>query len=304
MSGSFADRRQELSLPARTDRRHHPLRRDHAGRTGLQTRFDRRGRRRPIRVHGRLTHLTKVTLPPGNTDPDSPCFARSGGSRCPARTCRSTNNCWPPCPTGRRTRPSNSSARCGHKAKSTLTGGHNGPTSPKHIPMWIRNSPQGLLRPIRPFSISTAPYQWLGDRTQQSLDATRSEERRRQRFNGRHLPGYIGTEPRLAAGCNWCSMRSMCRWTSTCGRRCRRRPRRPGLPCGRRGGSNFVANVTHESGQAKPVVEVVLQPHERNVSIDPVAFPYRLENINGQAVITDGRVDLRNIAARHGRADT
>ena len=65
---------------------------------------------------------------------------------------------------------------------------------------------------------------------------------------------------------------------------------------------NFVANVTHESGRPKPVVEVVLEPHERSVSIDPVAFPYRLEEIDGQAVLTDGRVDMRNISARHGRA--
>lgn len=64
---------------------------------------------------------------------------------------------------------------------------------------------------------------------------------------------------------------------------------------------DFVAHVTHETGQPQPTIEVVLNPHERSVSIDPESFPYRFEEIDGQAVLTSGRVDLRNVTARHGR---
>jgi hypothetical protein len=65
---------------------------------------------------------------------------------------------------------------------------------------------------------------------------------------------------------------------------------------------DFVANLTHETGQERPLIEVVLRPHDRSVSIDPESFPYRLEEVDGQAVLTAGRADLRNITARHGPA--
>lgn len=63
---------------------------------------------------------------------------------------------------------------------------------------------------------------------------------------------------------------------------------------------DFVANVSHLTGQPKPKVEVALQPHERSVSIKPKSFPYRLEQFDGRAVVTTGHVDLKNVQARHG----
>lgn len=65
---------------------------------------------------------------------------------------------------------------------------------------------------------------------------------------------------------------------------------------------NFTAYVGHQTGQAKPQVQVLLEPHERSVSIEPKSFPYRLEQLEGQAMVAAERVEFKNIRARHGRA--
>lgn len=64
---------------------------------------------------------------------------------------------------------------------------------------------------------------------------------------------------------------------------------------------NFTANVRHQTGQPKPQVDVVLEPFQRSVSIEPKSFPYRLEQLDGHAAVSTGRVDFKNIRAHHGR---
>jgi hypothetical protein len=65
---------------------------------------------------------------------------------------------------------------------------------------------------------------------------------------------------------------------------------------------DFTANVTRQPGQAQPVVDVELRPHEQTVSVTPKFFPYRFEQVDGRAIISGGKVDLRQVRARHGRS--
>jgi hypothetical protein len=60
-------------------------------------------------------------------------------------------------------------------------------------------------------------------------------------------------------------------------------------------------HVVHDSQQSTPVVEVVVRPHERTVSLQLARFPYRLEQVEGEATCKPGRVDFRNVLARHDR---
>jgi hypothetical protein len=66
---------------------------------------------------------------------------------------------------------------------------------------------------------------------------------------------------------------------------------------------DFAAHVDHQTGQAKPEIEVTLRPHERSLSIQPQKFPYRLDQIDGVAKFHAGRVELANLRAVHDRVD-
>jgi hypothetical protein len=64
---------------------------------------------------------------------------------------------------------------------------------------------------------------------------------------------------------------------------------------------DLVAHVTHHTGQEKPYVELKLKPHERSVSVQLAKFPYRLVQVEGEVDYKPGRVELRNLLARHDR---
>ncbi len=66
---------------------------------------------------------------------------------------------------------------------------------------------------------------------------------------------------------------------------------------------DLTAHVVHETGRPKPTVVVTLQPRERTVSIQPLKFPYRFEQVEGAAKFEAGRVELSDIRARHDRVD-
>jgi AsmA-like C-terminal region len=65
---------------------------------------------------------------------------------------------------------------------------------------------------------------------------------------------------------------------------------------------DFTAHAVCEAGSSEPRVDVVLEPRERSVSLEPAAFPYRLEQIEGAATYSAGRVEFRNVIARHDHA--
>jgi hypothetical protein len=66
---------------------------------------------------------------------------------------------------------------------------------------------------------------------------------------------------------------------------------------------NFTANVTRQPGQEKPAFEVALEPYEKSVSVEPTFFPYRFEQVDGRANITDGHVVLSDLRGLHGRSE-
>lgn len=65
---------------------------------------------------------------------------------------------------------------------------------------------------------------------------------------------------------------------------------------------NFLAEVKRRAGDVKPAIRVQLSPYEQTVSVDPVCFPYRFEQVGGTATVTDGRVDLAQLKGIHGQS--
>jgi hypothetical protein len=69
---------------------------------------------------------------------------------------------------------------------------------------------------------------------------------------------------------------------------------------------DVAAHVIHESspdGPAVPAISVSLQPRARSVSLQPLKFPYRFEQVDGTAKFEAGRVDLANLRARNDRVE-
>ena len=64
---------------------------------------------------------------------------------------------------------------------------------------------------------------------------------------------------------------------------------------------DFSARAKKPADQHDAIVEVVLKPREKTVSLEPRAFPYRLEQLDGSAVYRHGRVDCQKIFAVHDR---
>lgn len=65
---------------------------------------------------------------------------------------------------------------------------------------------------------------------------------------------------------------------------------------------NFLADVQRPLGQEKPAIRVEIEPQEKTVSVEPTFFAYRFEQVDGRAVVTDGRVDLQQLRGTHGRS--
>jgi len=68
------------------------------------------------------------------------------------------------------------------------------------------------------------------------------------------------------------------------------------------GNIEFTARATRQPNELEPHVEVTLRPCGQSVSLEPRAFPLRLEQIEGVANYKQGKVDLKNLVARHDRA--
>jgi hypothetical protein len=60
-------------------------------------------------------------------------------------------------------------------------------------------------------------------------------------------------------------------------------------------------HVVHDTRQPKPVVEAGLSPCDKSVSVQLTKFPYRLEEVEGEAAYKPGRVDFRIDSAKHDR---
>lgn len=68
-----------------------------------------------------------------------------------------------------------------------------------------------------------------------------------------------------------------------------------------RGHVDFSAHAKKPGDQAEPIIEVALRPRGKTVSIEPLMFPYRLEQLDGTVVYQRGHVDCQKITAVHDR---
>jgi hypothetical protein len=66
---------------------------------------------------------------------------------------------------------------------------------------------------------------------------------------------------------------------------------------------DLTARVTQIPGNLKPKIDVELRPREKSVTIEPMQFPYRFEQLEGVARFSEGRVDLADVRAVHGRTN-
>jgi hypothetical protein len=66
---------------------------------------------------------------------------------------------------------------------------------------------------------------------------------------------------------------------------------------------DFTARVGHETGRPKPAIAITLQPRGQTLSLKPVKFPYRFEQVEGVATFQDGRVEFKNFRAKHDRVE-
>lgn len=64
---------------------------------------------------------------------------------------------------------------------------------------------------------------------------------------------------------------------------------------------DFDAHATKTAEQKDAEIEVAIRPRPRVVSIEPRLFPYRLEQIEGQAFYRRGHLDLLKLSAIHDR---
>jgi len=65
---------------------------------------------------------------------------------------------------------------------------------------------------------------------------------------------------------------------------------------------NFLAVVQRPLGREQPAIRVEIQPQEKTVRVEPTFFAYRFEQVEGKAIVTDGRVDLQQLRGHHGRS--
>lgn len=72
-----------------------------------------------------------------------------------------------------------------------------------------------------------------------------------------------------------------------------------------RGKIDFVADITRECGQPSPNVRLTMNPHNREMAIEPPlsesGHRYRLERLDGDFAWAADRLSMRNVRAEHGR---
>ena len=61
---------------------------------------------------------------------------------------------------------------------------------------------------------------------------------------------------------------------------------------------SLVTDVTYVAGDAQPRIDLVVEPHERSVSIEPKFFRYRLDRLDGRFVLADGNVTFTGARGR------
>lgn len=64
---------------------------------------------------------------------------------------------------------------------------------------------------------------------------------------------------------------------------------------------SLTTDVSFTVGDAKPTIDLAVQPYERTVSLEPDFFQYRLDRLDGRFVMLDGKLEFVGARAEHGR---
>ncbi len=64
---------------------------------------------------------------------------------------------------------------------------------------------------------------------------------------------------------------------------------------------DFIADIEHHVGTPGAGLTITATPHERSVAIEPACFPFRLEQLDGTFVYSDGHVQATGMRGLHGR---
>lgn len=64
---------------------------------------------------------------------------------------------------------------------------------------------------------------------------------------------------------------------------------------------NFTADVTYAVGDPKPAITLEATPTGKSVSVEPVFFPYRIEQLQGTFRLANETVTFNGVRAMHGR---
>ncbi len=68
-----------------------------------------------------------------------------------------------------------------------------------------------------------------------------------------------------------------------------------------RGAVDLNVDLAYDCDQRRMNLRVLASPDPETSSIEPIPFPYRLENFRGTIAYEDGRARLQNVTARHGQ---
>jgi AsmA-like C-terminal region len=68
-----------------------------------------------------------------------------------------------------------------------------------------------------------------------------------------------------------------------------------------RGATDLNVDLAYDCTQQRMSLKVRARPRPETSSIEPIAFPYRLENFRGTIYYQEGKVRLENVTARHGQ---
>ncbi len=68
-----------------------------------------------------------------------------------------------------------------------------------------------------------------------------------------------------------------------------------------RGNVDLQADVSHVTGLTKPVINVAIHPLKESTTIQPKFFPYLMEQIEGSISYQNGKLQLSQLRASHGR---
>ena len=218
--------------------------------------------------------------------------SRPAGSKSPARGVSIHEQLLAALPAEGPTVCSLAPAARAHRFSLALRAARSRRPARRHV---ARPQARRLCDPVRAVPLSARANSRPRHRPQQPLHAFRPGRPRPPRFGRRHLPGRSGSHrrgPRPRAG------------VPRHERAARRQPQASALAAGAAGLDRPPPARPRQFRRPRPAAArpgrsrrfaSTSSRTNRSVSVEPVFFPYRFEQVDGRAIVTDGRVDLQQL---------